>query len=345
MANEPINKPKSSKFIQFIRCNFLNLLLTIILMVVLGLLARNINEKYQHNAKIAASIGQNVIYNIKEGKIVNTFKTPKPSTTVASKASPFDAAKNQAKPKPEPDDNLPKIAVLVSDVGLSSAITALALQLPPKVTIGVSPYASDLDILAKKLLEAQHELMINIPLEPIHYPEDDAGPYALLTTLDHADNLERLKYLVGKLPAIVGVYTMNGEKFTNNATAITPIIKFLNEHNIIYAYAGLKNNVAISQVANAEKFNLVITDYTIDETITDEFIASQLAKAISKAKKDGFATIVCHPYPMSIKALAAWLDSLAANKVSLARFGDIVNLMNKEKANAINAAPAKPAIP
>ncbi len=323
-----VNNHATSKMLKFYRSNKFYWLLIIILSIALALLAVKVIKHYRHEAKAAANLGKSITYSIKDNKITSALVTT--STPEAT-----DVAKNSALTKPAPiEDNLPKIAVLIANVGLSASTIPAMLALPEKVTIGLSPYAPDLEILAKKFLEAKHELMMSLPLEPVHYPEDDAGPYALITSLDAVDNLERLKYLVNKVKNVVGVFSMDDEKFTNNALAITPIMKALKERNLIYAYAGAKNNLAISQIAAQENFNLVVVDLMIDQNITDEYINAQLASAIDKAKKNGFAVIICHPYPITISALTKWLSGLESNKVSLTTFQDIVNLSSKGKTNA-----------
>jgi polysaccharide deacetylase 2 family uncharacterized protein YibQ len=347
-----INNNYLSKILKFYRSNNFYWLMTVILGVALVMLSVKIIARYHHDASISSNASKSVVYSIKEGKIISPLvnNTP-PSKDVAVAKTSDNTVTTPTTLAPPVEDNLPKIAVLIANVGLSATTIPAIVALPAKVTVGLSPYAPDLESLAKKLLDAKHELMMSMPLEPVNYPEDDAGPYALLTNLDSVDNLERLKYLINKVANIVGVFSMEDEKFTNNNAAITPVIQALKERNLIYAYAGAKNNVAISQTATQENFNLIVVDFTIDQNITDEYISAQLANAIDKAKKNGFATIVCRPYPISVNALTKWLETLEGNKISLTTFADIVNLSNKGKQNATTQQPAasipqaKPAIP
>src|SRR5205807_2411226 len=102
-------------------------------------------------------------------------------------ARPFDGA-----------DRRPRIAVVMSELGLAGLVTESAIrELPPAVTLVFSPYARQRPIATwvEQARAAGHETLLGVPMEPLDFPRQDPGPHTLLTTLDAARNTERLESL------------------------------------------------------------------------------------------------------------------------------------------------------
>ena len=78
----------------------------------------------------------------------------------------------------------PKIAIVVGGLGVSSSVTEDALtKLPGPVTLAFVPYGGELDNLSARARAADHEVLLQAPMEPFDYPDNDPGPQTLLTTL------------------------------------------------------------------------------------------------------------------------------------------------------------------
>jgi Divergent polysaccharide deacetylase len=69
------------------------------------------------------------------------------------------------------------IAVIVGGVGISTSGTADALaKLPASITFALTPYGADLEKLAERARSQQHEMLLQVPMEPFNYPDNDPGP-------------------------------------------------------------------------------------------------------------------------------------------------------------------------
>jgi polysaccharide deacetylase 2 family uncharacterized protein YibQ len=66
---------------------------------------------------------------------------------------------------------LPRIALLVGGMGLSSRATEAAIAaLPGAVTLGFAPYGVGLARQTARARETGHELVLEIPMEPFDFP-------------------------------------------------------------------------------------------------------------------------------------------------------------------------------
>ena len=74
--------------------------------------------------------------------------------------------------------------IVVGGLGVGAAKTTDAImKLPPAVTLAFTPYGSDPAKLAERARAQRHEILLQIPMEPFDYPDNDPGPQTLLTTL------------------------------------------------------------------------------------------------------------------------------------------------------------------
>src|SRR5690606_14076316 len=94
-----------------------------------------------------------------------------------------------ARPVP-PDARIDRrIALVVSGMGISESATAHAIEvLPPEVTLSFAPYGSGLQDWIAKARAAGHEVLLELPMEPFGYPQNDPGPHTLLTGGDKGEN-------------------------------------------------------------------------------------------------------------------------------------------------------------
>ena len=100
----------------------------------------------------------------------------------------------------------PRVAVVITGLGLSKAVSEQAVErLPPQVTLSFSPYSDALDQWIPRARAMGHEVMIDLPMEPASFPLDDPGPQALLTGMEPEDNLRRLRWFLDKGRGYSGV--------------------------------------------------------------------------------------------------------------------------------------------
>jgi hypothetical protein len=185
---------------------------------------------------------------------------PKPKPDERSSLTPIDrkllettrhgaipvAAKDGARPAtayaqpralPATRKDLPRIAIVVGGVGISAAGTAdAASMLPPPITFALSPYGADLGKLAERARSEGHELLLQLPMEPFDYPDNDPGPQTLLTSLPAEQNIDRLHWLMSRFQGYVGVVSAMGARFTASEQALKPVIAYASKRGHIYVY-------------------------------------------------------------------------------------------------------------
>ena len=218
-----------------------------------------------------------------------------------------------ANPRALPADKkgFPRIAIIVGGVGVSAAGTADAAgMLPAPVTFALSPYGADLEKLAAHDRAEGHELLLQVPMEPFDYPDNDPGPETLLTSLSGSQNVDRLHWLMSRFQGYVGVMSFMGARFTASEAALKPVLHEAAARGLIYVDDGASSRSIAGQVAGAQNMPFVKADVVIDAVPTPTDIDHALAQLEMAARDNGIAVGFATAQPATIKRLAAWAKAV-----------------------------------
>lgn len=212
----------------------------------------------------------------------------------------------------------PRIAVLVNGMGLSEGATAEAIKgLPAPISIAYGAYGRNLQDWVEKARQEGHEVLLQIPLEPLDYPTNDPGPHTLLTTLPPEENLKRLQWLMSRFTGYVGVTNLMGAKFEPAQASFAPVLEEVKARGLLFVDDGSVKDSAGGQIAGAIGLDYATGDVQIDATPSPDDIAKALARLEAVAKERGFAIGIASARPETIKQLSQWAGQLQAKNIIL----------------------------
>ncbi len=214
--------------------------------------------------------------------------------------------------------NAPRIAIVVAGLGISAIGTSDALaKLPGPVTFAFAPYGADLDHLAARAREGGHEILLQVPMEPFDYPDNDPGPQTLLTSLNAGQNIERLHWLMSRLQGYVGLANYMGGRFTATEAALAPILREAAKRGLIYVEDGNSPRSVAGQAASANNLPYAKGDLTIDAVPTAAEIDHALSRLEKTARERGFAVGMANALPASIERIAVWAKAAESHGLLL----------------------------
>lgn len=215
------------------------------------------------------------------------------------------------------------VGVIVTGLGLSRMTTENALYLPSDVTMGFSPYSVTLDDWVAAARGQGHELMLELPMEPTHYPSSNPGPHALLSGVDTQKNLEHLAWILSRTNHNIGVYTPFDEKFTFALDKVSPILKALARERLLFIYGGETENASLMSLTKTVGTPAMAADVIIDRTLSRSTISAELEAAEHSIRRNGYALIIARPYPISIKMLQEWLATIEDKGITLVPLSEL----------------------
>jgi len=231
----------------------------------------------------------------------------------ADGARPADAFATPVQALPGKPD-APRIALIVTGLGVSAGTTADAIaKLPPPVTLGFVPYGADVASLAVRARAAGHELLLQVPMEPFQYPDNDPGPQTLLTSLTPEQNIDRLHWVMSRFQGYVGLANTMGARFTASEPSFAPILHEVAKRGLIYVDDGSNPRSVASRIAGADNLPFARADVVIDVVPTPTEIDHALDRLEMAARERNVAVGIASALPVSIDRIAKWAKS-AANR-------------------------------
>jgi polysaccharide deacetylase 2 family uncharacterized protein YibQ len=234
--------------------------------------------------------------------------TPRgPVPRIASDGTrPADAFARPVQPLPGKPD-APRIALVIGGLGVSATTTADAIaKLPEAVTLAFVPYGADIAALAARARAGGHEIVLQVPMEPFDYPDNDPGPQTLLTALAPQQNIDRLYTVMSKIQGYVGLTNTMGARFTASEDALSPILRETAKRGLIYVDDGANPRSSAGRIAGAGNLSFVRTDVVLDTVPTPKEIDRALDRLEMAARDRGFAVGMASALPVSIDRVAAW---------------------------------------
>jgi polysaccharide deacetylase 2 family uncharacterized protein YibQ len=253
-----------------------------------------------------AGIDQRLLEKSRYGMIPVVADGLKPFTVYAAEADRAKAAK------------MPVVAIVIGGLGVGVAKTADAImKLPPAVTLAFTPYGSDPGKLAERARAQRHELLLQIPMEPFDYPDNDPGPQTLLATLGPEQNLDRLYWHLSRFQGYAGIANFMGARFVATDAVMQPVIREAAKRGLSYFDDGASPRSVAPSLAVAQALPFAKADISIDAVPTSAEIDRALAKLESLAKERGIAVGVASALPISIERIGAWIKALDSHGIML----------------------------
>ena len=204
-----------------------------------------------------------------------------------------------------------KIAIVVGGLGVSASATADAMvKLPAGVTFAFAPYGANLDNLAANARAGDHEILLQVPMEPFDYPDNDPGPQTLLTSLSSTQNLDRLQWLMARMQGYVGVASLMGSRFTASDQALSPILREVAKRGLIYVDDGSSSRSVASQIAGANNLLFAKAEIVLDKLPAPTEIDRALARLEMTAREHGSAIGYATASPATIARIGEWAQKL-----------------------------------
>jgi uncharacterized protein len=230
----------------------------------------------------------------------------KPFTVYAAEADRAKAAR------------MPVVAIVVGGLGVGAAKTTDAImKLPPAVTLAFTPYGSDPGKLAERARAQRHEILLQIPMEPFDYPDNDPGPQTLLTTLNGEQNLDRMYWHLSRFQGYAGIANFMGGRFVVADAVMQPIVREAAKRGLGYFDDGTAPRSVAAPLAAGQAMPFAKADVTIDTVPTATEIDHALANLENLAKERGLAVGVASALPISIERIGAWTKSLENHGIML----------------------------
>jgi len=222
--------------------------------------------------------------------------------------TPFDAYK-----RPFVSNGRPKIALVIGGLGLNARATRAAIEsLPPEITLSFAPYAEGLQGWIDEARAHGHEVLLETPMEPLDYPDNDPGPYTLMADGSPPEIVKKLEWVLSRATGYFGVTNYLGSRFLASPGAYQAFSNAAAGRGLgfIDDGSGAKLVGGLLPRASAER--------VIDDQLSQAAIDQQLLALESGAMQRGQSLGAGFAYPITLDKVAKWAGTLSDRGFQLA---------------------------
>jgi polysaccharide deacetylase 2 family uncharacterized protein YibQ len=195
-----------------------------------------------------------------------------------------------------------KLVIIIDDVHTKTQINAIK-ALHMKVTPSIFPpykLAANSHLLARGL----KHYMVHLPMESSNIKFN--RQYKTLKTSFSKKRIQaRVKEIRMLFPTAKYINNHTGSVFTADYRSMYILYKALRQEGFVFIDSMTTGFSKVKQIAHDFGDAYVARDTFIDNEHTVSAIHKQLRQAVKLAKKNGYAIVIGHPHPTTIKALGS----------------------------------------
>jgi len=205
---------------------------------------------------------------------------------------------------------LPRVAIIIDDLGYDRRIAEAFLQIDAPVTLSILPFSPFQKKIYRNTNKKKIETMIHLPMEPMEFPRVDPGPGALLTSMSPDELISTLEKNLDTMPLAKGVNNHMGSKMTTLSNQMYQIFTILKKRDLFFIDSRTTAESLSRPSARLLKVPFAQRDIFLDHIQTHQFIRKQLKKLVRIAIRHGEAIGIAHPHPVTINVLREELPKL-----------------------------------
>lgn len=217
----------------------------------------------------------------------------------------------EAYARPFTPNGRPKVALVIGGLGLNAAATRQAIDtLPPEITLSFVPYSEGLQGWIDLARAAGHEVLLEAPMEPSDYPDNDPGPYTLMADAPGSETVKKLEWVLSRATGYFGVTNYLGSRFMTSDAGMSAFLTALRGRGLAFIDDG--------QAARRSGPGRASAIRIIDEQLSGEAIDQQLLAVEAGALQNGQALGSGFAYPVTLSQVAKWAESVESRGYQLA---------------------------
>jgi hypothetical protein len=229
------------------------------------------------------------------------------------------------KPVPAIPKELPKIAIIIDDIGYDKEIVEKFLGLDTVFTFSILPFSPFQKSIAKSVHSKGLDVMLHLPMEPNEYPMVNPGPGALLTSMSPDQLIKQLNKDLNSFPFIQGVNNHMGSKMTTVSTQLYQIFSVLKKRKLFFIDSRTTTETLCKPSAHLLQVPFAQKDVFLDHFQQPDFIRKQIRRLVHIANSHGEAIGIAHPHEVTYDVLRDILPELK-KKAILVRASDVVHI-------------------
>ncbi len=209
----------------------------------------------------------------------------------------------EARPKPLIVKHLPKVAIIIDDLGYDLVLARAFASLEIPVTLSVLPMAPYTAEIVGEALRNGREIMLHLPMEPTGYPALNPGPGALLNSMEPEEIRRLVIRHLNEVPQAGGANNHMGSSFTEEGERVAVFLEEIRKRGMFFVDSKTSAHSVAYGLAKEMGVPAACRSVFLDNEHSEKNIGIQIERLLGVAKQRGEAIGIAHPFPETLKAL------------------------------------------
>lgn len=217
-----------------------------------------------------------------------------------------------------------RVAIVIDDLGNELGPAERIAGWRDPVAGAVLPGLRFSAASARTLSRGGKEVLLHLPMEPAGYPKVRPGPGVILRTQSDPEIVRILEEDLDSVPGAVGVNNHMGSAATADPRVMRTVARVLSGRGLFFLDSRTTDATVAERVAEESWVPAARRRVFLDDVSTEAAVRAQLAELVRRARKEGSAIAIGHPYPATLAVLERDLPGLVKEGVRVVRVTELV---------------------
>lgn len=225
-----------------------------------------------------------------------------------------------------PGAPLPRIAIIIDDLGYQLEAGRRAINLPGPVACAILPATPRSTRLAETAFANGKDVLLHLPLEPVSR-DGQSDPGGILLDMSRDQFAMTFAADLETVPHAIGVNSHRGSMLTRHPGHMGWLMEELRAHgDLIFVDSYTTHKSVALQLARERGVRAIKRDVFLDPDRLPETIEREFGRLKDLARKNGVAVGIGHPYPSTLALLEREIPKLSDEGIELVSISELVLL-------------------
>jgi polysaccharide deacetylase 2 family uncharacterized protein YibQ len=210
---------------------------------------------------------------------------------------------------------LPRIAVIIDDLGHTLKAGRAVLALPGAVTLAMLPHTPFAARLADLAERHGKEVMLHLPMQAANAAA--LGPGGLTLDMTEIEFRGAVRAALRSVPRAVGVNNHMGSLLTRHPGAMQWLMEELQSRQLYFIDSRTTVATVAESLAAENGVSVTRRHVFLDADVSEYAVRQEFARLLRLARRQGQAVAIGHPHPTTLRVLSEKLPRLAELGVEL----------------------------
>ena len=224
---------------------------------------------------------------------------------------------------------MPRIAIIIDDLGYGLAAGERALQLPGPVAYAVLPATPRGKALAEIAHASGKEVLLHLPLQSLTQ-QASAEPGGLLLDMTRRQFASTFAEDFASVPHVIGINNHRGSLLTQHPGHMAWLMEEIRLRGDLFFVDSYTTHASIAlKLAHEAGVPAVRRDVFLDPDQAPGTLQREFRRLKKLARQRGFAVGIGHPYPETLTMLEGELPKLVGEGFELISISTYISMRNE----------------